>query len=65
MQTAEANTKAEVFNTAGAAEAAAQRKKLTKLEQAQFAGSAGMAGGALSRDRATSQSQRSSGAGAY
>jgi hypothetical protein len=55
---------AEVFGTAGAAEAAAQRKKLTKLEQAQFAGSAGMAGGALSRDRAT-QSQRSSGAGAF
>ena len=60
QQTAEA----EVFNTAGAADAAALRKKLTKLEQAQFAGSAGMAGGALSRDRA-SQSQRSSGAGAF
>lgn len=54
---------AEVFGTAGAAESAALRKKLTKLEQAQFAGSAGMAGGALSRDR-VAQSQRSSGAGA-
>lgn len=60
----QATAEAEVFNTAGAADAAALRKKLTKLEQAQFAGSAGMAGGALSRDRA-SQSQRSSGAGAF
>ena len=57
---------AEVFGTAGAAEAAAQRKKLTKLEQAQFAGSAGMAGGALNRDRVSSQgAYRSSGAGNF
>ena len=60
----QATAEAEVFNTAGAAESAALRKKLTKLEQAQFGGSAGMAGGALSRDRA-GQSQRSSGAGAF
>lgn len=60
----QATAEAEVFNTAGAAQASALRKKLTKLEQAQFAGSAGMAGGALSRDRAA-QSQRSSGAGAF
>lgn len=60
----QATAEAEVFNTAGAAQAAALRKKLTKLEQAQFGGSAGMAGGALSRDRA-GQSQRSSGAGAF
>jgi len=59
----QATAEAEVFGTAGAAESAALRKKLTKLEQAQFTGSAGMAGGALSRDRA-GQSQRSSGAGA-
>jgi hypothetical protein len=45
QQTAEA----EVFNTAGAAEATAKRKKLTALEQAQFGGSSGV--GALDRDR--------------
>ena len=46
QQTAEA----EVFNTAGAADAAARRKKLTALEQAQFGGSSGV--GALGRDKA-------------
>ena len=46
QQTAEA----EVFNTAGAADAAARRKKLTSLEQAQFSGSSGV--GALGRDKA-------------
>ena len=62
----QATAEAEVFNTAGAAESAALRKKLTKLEQAQFAGSAGMAGGALSRDRASSQGvYRSAGAGGF
>ena len=62
----QATAEAEVFNTAGAAEAAAQRKKLTKLEQAQFAGSAGMTGGALSRDRAISGMQyRQPGAGGF
>lgn len=62
----QATAEAEVFNTAGAAESAALRKKLTKLEQAQFAGSAGMAGGALSRDRASSQGvYRSAGAGNF
>lgn len=62
----QATAEAEVFGTAGAAEAAAARKKLTKLEQAQFAGSAGMAGGALSRDRASSQGvYRSAGAGNF
>jgi hypothetical protein len=40
---------AEVFNTAGAADAAAKRKKLTELEKAQFGGQAGV--GALGRDR--------------
>ena len=44
----------EVFGLTGAAEAAKQRKKLTQLEQASFAGSSGMAGGALARDRAGS-----------
>jgi len=62
----QATAEAEVFGTAGAAESAALRKKLTKLEQAQFAGSAGMSGGALSRDRAVAQgSYRSSGAGNF
>jgi hypothetical protein len=40
---------AEVFNTAGAADAAARRKKLTSLETAQFSGSSGV--GALGRDK--------------
>jgi hypothetical protein len=46
QQTAEA----EVFNTTGAASAAARRKKLTSLETAQFSGSSGV--GALGRDKA-------------
>jgi hypothetical protein len=41
---------AEVFNTAGAAEAAKKRKKIVALEQAQFSGSSGV--GALGRDKA-------------
>ena len=62
----QATAEAEVFNTTGAADAAAQRKKLTKLEQAQFAGSAGAGAGALSRDRALSGMQyRQPGAGAF
>ena len=40
---------AEVFNTAGAADAAARRKKLTSLETAAFSGSSGV--GALGRDK--------------
>ena len=40
---------AEVFNTAGAAEAAAKRKKLTSLETAAFSGQSGV--GALGRDK--------------
>lgn len=50
---------AEVFGTAGAAEAAKKRKKLASLETAQFSGSSGV--GALGRDRANNQS----GAGSY
>lgn len=46
----QATAEAEVFNTAGAAEAAAKRKKLSALEQAQFSGSSGV--GALGRDKA-------------
>ena len=42
----------EVFGLTGGVEAAKQRKKLTSLEQAAFAGQAGVAGGALARDRA-------------
>ena len=42
----------EVFGLAGAAEAGRQRRKLTELEQAAFSGQAGVAGGALARDRA-------------
>ena len=44
----------EVFGTAGAAEAASKRRKLTQLEQAQFSGQVGAAGGALARERAGS-----------
>ena len=40
---------AEVFNTTGAADAAARRKKLTSLETAAFSGSSGV--GALGRDK--------------
>ena len=42
----------EVFGLAGAAEAGRQRRKLTELEQASFAGQSGVTGGALARDRA-------------
>ena len=45
QQTAEAET----FNTAGAADAAAKRKKLTALETASFSGQSGV--GALGRDK--------------
>ena len=44
----------EVFNLAGQTDAANQRKKLTALEQAQFAGQGGTAQNAFSRDRAIS-----------
>jgi hypothetical protein len=60
----QATAEAEVFGTLGSAEARKQREKLIGLEKGSFSGSAGMAGGALSRDRA-SQPQRSSGAGAF
>jgi len=42
----------ELFGLTGAPEASAKRKRLTSLEQAQFAGQSGLTGGALSRDRA-------------
>lgn len=45
---------AEVFNLAGQTDAANQRKKLTALEQAQFAGQGGTAQNAFSRERAIS-----------
>jgi hypothetical protein len=44
----------EVFGITGATEAEKQRKKLTQLEQASFSGQAGIAGSALSRERAGS-----------
>jgi hypothetical protein len=46
----QAEAEAEVFNTAGSAQAAARRKKLKELEQASFSGSSGV--GALGRDKA-------------
>ena len=48
----QAVAEAEVFGTAGAAEAAKKRKKLSALEQAQFGGQAGTTQGALGRERA-------------
>jgi len=42
----------EVFGVSGAVDAAAKRRKLSELEQAQFGGSAGVATSALSRERA-------------
>jgi len=47
----QAVAEAEVFGTAGAAEAAKKRKKLSALEQAQFGGQAGTTQGALGRER--------------
>jgi len=46
----QATAESEVFKTVGAADAAAQRKKLKALESAQFGGSSGV--GALGRDKA-------------
>ncbi len=48
----QATAEQEVFNLAGAPEAAARRRRLTQLEQASFAGASGVAGGALGRERA-------------
>lgn len=58
----QAVAEAEVFGTAGAAEAAKKRKKLTELEQASFGGSSGV--GALGRERPSYQAQ-TYGAGQY
>jgi hypothetical protein len=48
----QATAEEELFGLAGASEATRKRKRLTALEEAQFAGRTGMTGGALSRDRA-------------
>jgi hypothetical protein len=62
----QAVAEAEVFGTGGAASAAERRRKLTSLETAKFSGSSGMAGNALSRDRALSTgAYRESGAGSF
>ena len=42
----------EIFNLAGSAEAAKQRKKISGLEEATFGGQSGLTQGALARDRA-------------
>lgn len=54
---------AEVFNTAGAAEATKKRKKLAALETSSFSGSSGV--GALGRDRASNYGNTQSGFGSY
>ena len=46
----QATATAEVFGTAGAADATQKRKKLTALEQATFGGQSGLAQGALARN---------------
>jgi hypothetical protein len=62
----QATAEAEVFNTAGGAEATAKRKKLSELEKSKFGGSSGTASNALSRDRAmTNQMLGTPGAGAF
>lgn len=48
----QATAEQEVFGLAGAVEAGRQRRRLTELEQASFAGRSGAAQGALARDRA-------------
>ena len=58
----QAVAEAEVFNTAGSAEATKKRKKLQALEASSFSGSSGV--GALGRERPSYQSQ-TYGAGAY
>lgn len=59
----QAQAEAEVFNTAGAADAAKKRKKLSALETANFSGSSGV--GALGRDRASNYGNTQSGFGSY
>jgi hypothetical protein len=46
----QATATAEVFGTAGAAEAAQKRRKLTALEEATFSGQSGLSQGALARN---------------
>lgn len=50
----QATAEQEVFGLTGSVEAERKRRKLTELEQASFAGSSGMAQGALARERAGS-----------
>jgi hypothetical protein len=59
----QATAEADVFNTAGAAEARAKKKKLKSLEEASFSGSSGV--GALGRDRGTNYGTTQSGFGSY
>ena len=62
----QAVAESEVFGTGNAVSATERRKKLTSLETAKFSGSSGMAGNALSRDRALSSGvYRESGAGSF
>ena len=48
----QATAEAEFFGIPGGVEAAQKRRKITQLEQAQFSGTSGVTGGALSRERA-------------
>jgi hypothetical protein len=62
----QAVAEADVFGTSGSTSAREKRKKITALEQAQFAGSSGAASNALSRDRVSSAGMyRESGAGGF
>jgi len=59
----QAEAEAEVFKTAGAAEATKKRKRLVEKETASFSGSSGV--GALGRDRANPYGTSQSGYGQY
>lgn len=59
----QATAEAEVFNTAGAAEAKRKRQRLTAKETASFGGSSGV--GALGRDKANPYGTSQSGYGQY
>lgn len=59
----QSTAEAEVFNTAGAADAARRRKKLTELETANFSGQSGV--GYLGRDKSNPYGITQSGYGQY
>jgi hypothetical protein len=62
----QATAEQEIFNVPGSTTAKQRRQQLVALETAAFKGSAGLSGGALSRDRSSSTgTYRETGAGSY